>query len=265
MSVTFLIKHKSSGKFIHPKTGLADAENETALVAHEDIHRGMHWRFLPTEGIYGYIQHVQSGKVIHPKGGDHLPKDDTALVLHEARHAACLFALDTERNWIIHKSGLKVHPLGGRAFLLNGVSMILNPGEHDAMTWIFMDPKHPEQELAEGSIYGKPTVFAKWEIVNMILNPIAKHDVTLMIKHGKSNTQSSSDRTTYGGSIGFKFKWEIPIKAGKFLPSFKASGDWHKEVEEASSETWSEETTVTRTIHGLYTCIFKKQNCNKIL
>ena len=244
MSVEFLIKHKSSGKFIHPYGGhnmpLA-AFRDTPLVVHPDIHGNMHWRFIRKDGIYGYIQHVASGKIVHPYGGDLTPDRDTPLVLHSDQHSACLFALDDVRHWIIHKAGLKAHPRGGRPDPNNDTLVVLHPDVHDAMTWLFVDPHNPTKEI---SIYGKPTVAAEWKIVNEVRNPIATHEVTFIVRKGKSKTKSTSH--------SFQFKWEIGAKAEALFLSYNTSASFQYDVRHSSSETWSEETTVTRKIHGLF-------------
>ena len=154
----------------------------------------------------------------------------------------------------VHISGLKVHPQGGRAGPDDGTVCTLNPEEHVAMTWTFEDLHDQSREV---SIYGKPILTGEWKIVNEILNPIATHEVTFTIKKGKSKTESSSH------SFQFKFETSFEAKA-EFMGSGASnsmSTSFQRDVQNSSSETWSDETTVTRKIHGLYIysiCLFLK-------
>ena len=156
--------------------------------------------------------------------------ENTELIVHNDRHAACLFALDDVRHWIIHKAGLKAHPRCGRANPDNGTHVLLHPEDHDGMTWLFVDPNDPTREV---SIYGKPTVAAEWEILNEVLNPRATHEVTFTVRKGKSKTESSSH--------DIQFEWEIGAKAKLLFLSMNTSASFQNDIKYSSSETWSEE------------------------
>ncbi|KAL5012346.1 hypothetical protein ScPMuIL_010897 [Solemya velum] len=102
---TFVMMHKSSRSYIHPKGGQANPNNDTKLVVHSDLHNNMFFQFDIVESVWGYIRHVTSGKIVHPKGGELFPGNGTKLVLHSDRHSGALFALDHANNYIVHKGG----------------------------------------------------------------------------------------------------------------------------------------------------------------
>ena len=245
VNVQFLIKHKSSGKFIHPEGGSANPADNTRLVIDPSIHERMYFEFeeVKDEGHFGYIRHVASGKAIHPKNGDIQPSDNTDLVLHSCQHAACLFGIDEVSHWILHKSGVSFHTYGGKAFPDNGTKVILHSGHHDLSKWIFVDPKNPEEEV---NIYDKPTVIGQWRIVNQILDPKATHTYEIEVKIGKSKSESSS--ATVESSI------ESSISASDGFLTASISSTLRAAIEESSEETWSEEQTQKRTIEGNYIC-----------
>ena len=241
MSVTFLIRHKSSGKFIYPRLWKFP---QPEMINFDSVsNANMQWKFIHIEGVYGYIQHVASGKIVQPIDSiDHInPAKNDLLTVYNNQNSACLFVLDEVRHWIMHKGGLKAHPKGGHPTPDNDTNILLHPDVHDAMTWLFVHPDNPSKEI---SIYGKPTVTAEWTIVRAIINPIATHEEDVVITQGKSKTKSTSH--------DFQFKWEISTEAKELFLSFDTSESFQRDVKRSSSDSWSEETTVTRKIQGLF-------------
>ncbi|XP_053384951.1 galactose-binding lectin-like [Mercenaria mercenaria] len=237
MTLNFLIKHRSSGKFFHPTGGGPHPENGTKIVLHQDIHEHMHWTFEKVTGHWGYIKHVSSGKIIHPEHGSLNPGNGTKLVLHSDRHWAALFALDSANDYVIHKGGRYAHPVGGSPNPSKGTTVVLHSGVHDAMRFQFVSTSDRNEEVL---VYGNPTMVGKWKMLYMVLNPIAEHVEQLQMKIGKSATESVT------GS--FKYKWErsggleIGIVKASASESFKAM------FEKTASATWSSETTRTSEI-----------------
>ncbi|XP_072014541.1 uncharacterized protein [Amphiura filiformis] len=229
----FLIKHRSSGKFFHGE----HPGNNTNIVLHSDQHNRMQWTFEEIDGHWGYIKHVSSGKIIHPYGGSLQPKNGTNLVLHSDRHYGALFALDAVNDRIMHQGGRFAHPKDGSPNPPNDMQVVLHSDVHPAMRFQFVSTTDPNKEVL---IYGIPTMAGSWEIINSVQNPMAEHTVELQVKYGKSKTVS-------GKSI-FQYKWEASV--GVMFEIFKASASqsFQHMSEQASSATWSEETTKTRTI-----------------
>ncbi|XP_071133207.1 galactose-binding lectin-like [Mytilus edulis] len=241
MPSTFLIKHKSGGKFVHPKGGDRHPGNDTKLLLHQDIHDRMYFQFDVVEGHWGYIRHVSSGKIVHPDGGQLFPGNDTNLVLHSDHHAGALFALNNVDDYIIHKGGRFVHPDGGSPNPGNDTYVVLHEDKHDAMKFQFVSPDDINNEVL---IYGKTSVNGHWRIINTIINPIAEHTHTRSYTVGKSKTESRSST--------FAFKWEISggilanTAFGSLTASMSASTEYM--IKKASSNTWSEEKIVTNQI-----------------
>ena len=238
-NVVFLIKHKSSGKFIHPEGGSANPSDNTRLVVHDGIHDRMHFEFEPVDGPFGYIRHCASGKAIHPKNGELRPGNNTDLVIHSSQHAACLFGMDKVNNLIRHKSGVSFHPFGGSPNPGNGTGVVLHEGKHDASTWLFVNPRNPQEEV---EIYGKPTVIGEWRIVNQVLNPKAKHTLEMEVRIGKSKSESSSST--------FETEVETSLSFGNGFLAAAMSTILKTAIAESSTETWCEEQVQKRTIEG---------------
>ena len=240
-NIVFLIKHKSSGKFIHPEGGSANPPDNTRLVVHDGIHDRMHFEFEPADGHFGYIRHCASGKAIHPKNGELQPENNTDLLIHSSQHAACLFGMDEINNLIRHKSGVSFHPFGGSPNPGNNTKVILHSGNHDASTWLFVNPNNPQEEV---EIYGKPTVIGEWRIVNQVLNPKARHTVEIEIRIGKCKTESSS--STFGAEI------ETSLSFGKGFLTAAMTTTLRNDIQKSSAETWSEEQVQKRTFEGTF-------------
>ncbi|XP_052819462.1 galactose-binding lectin-like [Mya arenaria] len=237
MSEPFLIKHRSSGKFLHPHGGKGDPKNQTSIVLHSDIHDRMHWRFRKELDYWGYIEHVASGKCIHPKGGSLTPGNNNSLVLHSDRHYGALFALDSRNDHIIHKGGRYAHPKGGRPEPGNNTNVVLHSEIHDAMRFQFVSPKDPSKEIL---VYGSPNVIGKWEIINAVINPKAEHKSTISVKIGKSKTESTTST--------FEYKWESSFGVAIKAITASVSQSVRFMIEKTSSETWTEEKTRTKEI-----------------
>lgn len=244
MPSTFLIKHKSGGKFIHPDGGDSHPGNGTTLVLHQDIHDRMHFQFDVIEGHWGYIRHVSSGKIVHPDGGQLFPGDDTNLVLHSGHHSGALFALDNVDDYIIHKGGKFAHPDGGSPNPGNDTDVVLHKDKHDAMKFQFVSPHDINKEVL---IYGSTSINGHWRRINTIINPKAAHINKITYTVGKSKTESR--RST------FVFKWEVSggilanTACGSVTGSMSASTE--QMIKKVSSSTWSEEKTVTNIITGI--------------
>ena len=152
-SVRMLIKHKSSEKFWHPDGGSEKPVDNTNVVVHSGTHSAMVFEFVLHEKQWGYIRHNTSGKYIHLDGGSENPEDNTNLVIHSGRHDACLFALDANRDVILHKGGRYAHPAGGSANPNDNTNVVLHRGIHNGMKWQFVDPNNSNKEVLP---YGKP-------------------------------------------------------------------------------------------------------------
>nr|3WMU_A Chain A, Lectin [Mytilus galloprovincialis]3WMU_B Chain B, Lectin [Mytilus galloprovincialis]3WMV_A Chain A, Lectin [Mytilus galloprovincialis]3WMV_B Chain B, Lectin [Mytilus galloprovincialis] len=144
---TFLIKHKASGKFLHPKGGSSNPANDTNLVLHSDIHERMYFQFDVVDERWGYIKHAASGKIVHPLGGKADPPNETKLVLHQDRHDRALFAMDFFNDNIIHKAGKYVHPKGGSTNPPNETLTVMHGDKHGAMEFIFVSPKNKDKRV----------------------------------------------------------------------------------------------------------------------
>ncbi|KAH3807994.1 hypothetical protein DPMN_136342 [Dreissena polymorpha] len=147
----------------------------------------MHWRFVLVVDHWGYIEHVAIGKIIHQRGGSLKPWNCTDLVVHSSRHWGALFALDGNNHHVIHKGGKFAHPKGGRPDAGNHTTVNLHSDEHAAMKFGFFSPSNLNTEVL---VYGYPKMIGKWKIIHMVLNPSAEHTFTLMVKVGKSKTES---------------------------------------------------------------------------
>lgn len=236
-SNTFLIKHRSSGKYFHPETGMSAPSNGTGILLHEGMHSNMHWTFEKDHDHWGYIKHVNSGLVIHPATGTSPPTNYTGLLLHSGRHYGALFALDAVNHHVMHKLGKFAHPQGGGLFPENNTPVELHEGIHDGMKFEFVSPSDPKIPVF---VYGTPKVVGKWKIINMVLDPKAEHTQDLEVRVGLSKTEgsSSSIQSTLEMSIGA----EIKVFTASLSASLQAM------TEKSSSATWSKETTQKRTI-----------------
>ncbi|WAR29326.1 LEC-like protein [Mya arenaria] len=237
MSEPFLIKHRSSGRFLHVSTGKRAPSDDTEILFHGDIHDNMYWRFCKETDYWGYIEHVNSGKVIHPHGGGRSPANGTKLVVHGGRHYGALFALDGKNDHVIHKDGKYAHPENGRPDPGNSTKVVLHSDVHDAMRFQFVSPKDPSKNIL---VYGSPNVIGKWEIINAVINPRAEHKSTISVKIGKSKTNSTTST--------FEYTWEASMGVEIKAITASVSQSLRSMIEKTSSETWTEETTRTKEI-----------------
>ncbi|WAR11587.1 LEC-like protein [Mya arenaria] len=237
MSEPFLIKHRSSGKFFHPESGMKSPDNGTEVVLHSDIHSNMHWRFCKEKDYWGYIEHVGSGKCIHPQSGILSPENGEKLVLHGDRHYGALFALDGKNNHIIHTGGRYAHPESGGHSPSNGNKVVLHSDKHNNMLFQFVSPQDQSKEVL---VYGSPNVTGKWEIINAVIDPKAEHKSKISVKIGKSKTESTTST--------FEYNWESSIGVEIMAITASVSQSQRSMIENTSSATWSEETTRTKEI-----------------
>ncbi|VDI44685.1 Hypothetical predicted protein [Mytilus galloprovincialis] len=235
---TFVIKHKSGGKYLHHLKGQSNPGNDTNLVLYEGTHDQTHFVFDIEDDHWGYIRHVASGKVIHPYGGWLNPGNNTELVLHQDRHGGALFCIDSANDTIMHKGGKFVHSRGGKKPNPgNNTRVCLHEDQHYAMRFECVSPYNTSEEVL---VYGKPTLLGKWKIINMIIDPTAEHKHTLQYKVGKSKTESTS--------YSFEFKWETTAGISYGILNASTTTSLSTMFERSSASTWSEETTVTREI-----------------
>ncbi|XP_052093372.1 galactose-binding lectin-like [Mytilus californianus] len=234
---TFVIKHKSGGKYLHHSNGRKNPGNDQKLVLCEGTDDQTHFTFDVEDDHWGYIRHVASGKVIHPYGGDFNPRNNADLVLHEDRHGGALFCIDSANDAIMHIGGKFVHPKGGSHKPENNTQVCLHQDQHYQMKFECVSPNNTSEEAL---VYGAPTLRGKWKIINMVMNPAAVHKQTFQYKVGKSKTES----TTYS----FSFKWETTASVSAGIGSASASASLSSMFERSSASTWSEETTVKREI-----------------
>lgn len=234
-----MIKHKYTGRFIIPEGEESDPDNWTDLVVDDKQHERMYFTFDVIEGVWGYIRHVTSGKIFHPYDQSLHPSNTSKVVLHSDRHAAALFAIDQVNDLMIHKGGQRVNTKGADPNPKRNTCVRLRDTEDDAGKWLFVSPQDPDKEVL---VYGSPTLTGEWNIIHMVLNPVAEHISTVEIKHGMSTNHSS--RST------FQFDWEIEAKASLLFSSVSKKNVLSGMVQNTTSSTWSDETSVTKEIKG---------------
>jgi len=83
------IEHVSSGKIVHPRGGLLNPSDDTAVVLHSGRHAGALFGFDEDNIL---ILH-KSGKIWHPDWGSAYPGNDTGIVLHGGVHNGAKFYL----------------------------------------------------------------------------------------------------------------------------------------------------------------------------
>eukprot|EP01084_Bolivina_argentea_P214173 363650_1 len=137
-----VIKHVSSGKYIHPKGGSANPGNNTEIVIHDGTNNWQK-RLLFEYTSEGYIKHVSSGKYIHPRGGSANPGNDTKLVIHSGTHSRMKWDLLSDGRIKHRASGKWWHPLGGSAKPGNETAVCVHSGLDNwqsRLKWIFTYP-----------------------------------------------------------------------------------------------------------------------------
>lgn len=245
-SEDFLIKHVSSGKFVHPRGGKADFKNDTDVVLHEDRHDNMVFRFEYHKNEWGYIVHKKSNKCIHPHKGDRDPNNEKKMVLHEDRHAGALFGIDNYKKHIIHmgdgfqqKKRKYMHPQGGKPNPGSDTKLVFHEDVHYAMEFIIVKPSDPTEQV---DIYKDVDIDGKWVIVNLIKNPKSTHTTKVSFTVGETSTT----KTTHSVTLG----WEKSIEAT--IEMFKASKSRSVSymAEVSNQQTFSQEVTKSHEIKG---------------
>lgn len=143
VSSPFVVKHLSSGKYIH----VQDCSNEdnTKLVLHDGTHDKMYFNFERQDGDWGYIIHTSSGKVVAPVTGDVKPEDNTELVITSKRSEAAFFFLDPELGTIMHQGAKYLALLDGADEPENNHSVVLNHDDEDGVDFKMIDVKKLEK------------------------------------------------------------------------------------------------------------------------
>ncbi|XP_041359615.1 lectin-like [Gigantopelta aegis] len=132
-----MIRHRTSGLYVHPFEGSDSPSENTRLVLHGDIHC---FRFIAEECEYGYIEHVSSRMVVHPFRGKQTPIEETELVLREERTEAAWFSYDKKNQFILHKGGLYVAPSGGEEEPDENTALVLCQSPNANMRFV-LDPR----------------------------------------------------------------------------------------------------------------------------
>ena len=101
----FMIKHKMSGKYIHPFKSNEWIPDDDHLVLYQGYQSHMYMTFDSIDDEWGYIRHIDSGKIFHPQGGGMTPSDQTNVVLYDDNKPWAYFALDQYNNHIVHHGG----------------------------------------------------------------------------------------------------------------------------------------------------------------
>lgn len=82
-----LIKHKTSGKFLHPSGGSSEPGDNTRIIIHSGNHYATTWAINTQSKT---ILHV-GNKIWHPLGGGVTPGDTTPVIVHSGEHSATHF------------------------------------------------------------------------------------------------------------------------------------------------------------------------------
>lgn len=111
-SEPFVIKHFTSGKFIHPLGGSTQPDNETRVVVYEGYHDACWFTWIPLHGMpgMGLIKHYSSGKFLQPLGGEAEPYDNTEIVIQDGYGQGSAWTFNTEFQTISHIGGKYWHP-----------------------------------------------------------------------------------------------------------------------------------------------------------
>ena len=93
-SPPFYMRHESSNRYIHPREGESNPNNNVYISLYHTKVSWARWKYIPFtdyEG-YGVIQHVDSGKFLHPFGGSANPRNGELVVVYTGYHFACVFS-----------------------------------------------------------------------------------------------------------------------------------------------------------------------------
>ncbi|CAL4168420.1 unnamed protein product [Meganyctiphanes norvegica] len=146
----FLIKHKTTGKFVHLQPGGMNNDNTKLLFCNEPQDDAQ-FTFEPVDGVWGYLKHISSGKYVRPYGAPERPEDFVKLVIHQEATKLALFAIDQINHWLIHKDGKYVHASSCLNDPDDSTPLALHGTTHGNMTFLFVSPEKKDQE-----------VFPKW-------------------------------------------------------------------------------------------------------
>ena len=128
----FLIRHRASGKYMHPHGGSKHAGNNTKMVLYNGYHAACYFYWFPVKEYpgYGIIRQATSAKFLHPYGGSDRPGNNTPIVYYSGYRYATLWAFMDNQNTIRHIGGKTVHPRGGSTNPGNNTPAVLHSGTH---------------------------------------------------------------------------------------------------------------------------------------
>lgn len=235
-SLDFLIRHKSSGKYVHPYYSDVEIPNNDELVLYHGFQDHIHMTFDIVENEWGYIRHVESGKVFHPYYG--LTEDNTHVVLHSDHQPWALFAFDQVNNHIVHReSGKFIHPYWGESNPNDNTPLVLHHDINANMEFTLVDLNGPTEEVFP---YGDAEIIGEWKLVFSVENSLATHTETYEVTLGKSETESET--------ASIKFAWESNASAQMLFAQMSTSASLSNEIQQSSSETWTVEAKKTDSI-----------------
>lgn len=136
-STPFVVKHLSSGKYIHVHN--CSNEDNTKLVLHDDTHDKMYFSFEKVDGDWGYVIHTSSGKVVKPISDNAKPEENVELVISSSKSEAAFFYLDQDLGTIMHQGGMYLSLLDKAENPENNHSVVLNFDEEDGADFKIID------------------------------------------------------------------------------------------------------------------------------
>lgn len=139
VSSPFVVKHLSSGKYIHVQN--CSDEDNTKLVLHDGSHDKMYFTFERVDGDWGYVIHKSSGKVVVPLSGGVKPEDNIELVISSSKSEAAFFFLDPELGTIMHQGGKYLGLLDGAEEPENDHGVVLHDDDEDGADFKIIDVK----------------------------------------------------------------------------------------------------------------------------
>jgi len=139
VSTPFVVKHLSSGKYIHVHN--CSDEDNTKLVLHDDTHDKMYFSFERVDGDWGYVVHTSSGKVVKPVTDSVKPEDNVELVINSNKSEAAFFYYDQELGTLMHQGGQYLALLDGPEEPENNHSVVLHFDEEDGSDFKIIDVK----------------------------------------------------------------------------------------------------------------------------
>ncbi|CAL4139182.1 unnamed protein product [Meganyctiphanes norvegica] len=230
-TVEFVIKNQHCGKYIHPVQPQHHDRGE--LYLWDGFYDKTIYVFEQADGEWGYIRQKDSDQVWQPRGMEINAMTNTEVLrIHSGRERYSLFAIDQLNGHIIHRDGLYVHYAAGtNPYPPNGDRITIHRDINEGMKWEFLNPSDSSKEV---QVYGHANILGDWKMVYAVKNPKAEQIRTYTYKVGKSHTESSTS--------SFEFGWEASISAGFSFYQMSTSVSLTTAIENASSDTWSEET-----------------------